>query len=122
MLCAVLSAVLSVVLCIRLSIFRPVTVVLGVAHPRETAPNTAVHGTAWFPTSPRVVANITMLGAVEQLSVTFAPSLTADVDPHQRRKKKKKRRRRRRKRSSGSVTVISDDALAVNVLWKVTAS
>jgi hypothetical protein len=29
-------------------------------HPRETAPNTAAHGTAWFPTSPRVVANIAM--------------------------------------------------------------
>ncbi len=41
-------------------LFRPVTVVLGVAHPRETAPNTVAHGTAWFPTSPCVVANITM--------------------------------------------------------------
>ncbi len=40
--------------------FRPVTEVLGVVHPRETAPNTTAHGTAWFPTSPRVVANITM--------------------------------------------------------------
>ncbi len=27
---------------------------------RETAPNTTAHGTAWLPTSPRVVANISM--------------------------------------------------------------
>ncbi len=39
--------------------FRPVTAVLGVVHPRETTPNTTAHGTAWLPTSPRVVANRT---------------------------------------------------------------
>jgi hypothetical protein len=54
-----LYCVLSVVLCMR-PFFRPITAVLCVAHPRETAPNTTAHGTAWFPTSPRVVANITM--------------------------------------------------------------
>ncbi len=37
-----------------------VTAVSGAAHPRETAPNTVAHGTVWFSTSPRVVANITM--------------------------------------------------------------
>ncbi len=58
--CVAVCCALSVVLRIRLSIFRPVTVVLGVAHPRETAPNTAAHGMASSPTSPRVVANITM--------------------------------------------------------------
>jgi hypothetical protein len=58
--CAVLLCVVvcSVTDCL---FFRPVTVALGVAHSRETAPNTAAHGMASSPTSPCVVANITML-------------------------------------------------------------
>ncbi len=60
-----LSAVCCLLFCLLICavvclFFRPVTAVLGVAHPRETAPNTTAHGTAWFPTSPRVVANISM--------------------------------------------------------------
>ncbi len=55
--------------------YRPVTAVLGVVHPRETAPNTAAHGTAWFPTSPRVVANITMQSQ-EPAEPTLAASTT----------------------------------------------
>jgi hypothetical protein len=39
---------------------------MGVVHSQKTAPNTAAHGTAWLPTSPRVVANITMLFRISQ--------------------------------------------------------
>ncbi len=59
--CCVLCTVSCLLFCAFVCLFfHPVTVVLGVAHPRETAPNTAAHGMASSPTSPRVVANITM--------------------------------------------------------------